>query len=340
MLPIKYAIEPIAEMASKYLSKPTSGLSFTMKKYPLFEQALKNIAEGKTTKTIIGPQGSTVNPIQLALSELLPSKLAVVGKRGYAPYIPSSAGKDVKHVGGFIYSSNTPNIPTNYVYISNPLLKQNLSKFNKSEQDLIMEQIERINPILEKHHSKQFDEGYISQMEGRYKNMSEEKRVATIRKLLGPNGLNFNKKAGNIILPNWKQNEFDILNDAYSQLGVIMPQDVKIITGGLNNTVFPYADNIFLSGGNRSYTDVVKGVPTIKGEDIKLPSNLKLNDLEESLYKLIAKGDNVKLRNAQNLIITDIKDPTLGVSYGSLPKLLLQAKKGGKFKNNKWKPKQ
>lgn len=308
MLPIKYAIEPIAEMASKYLSKPTSGLSFTMKKYPLFEQALKNIAEGKTTKTIIGPQGSTVNPIQLALSELLPSKLAVVGKRGYAPYIPSSAGKDVKHVGGFIYSSNTPNIPTNYVYISNPLLKQNLSKFNKSEQDLIMEQIERINPILEKHHSKQFDEGYISQMEGRYKNMSEEKRVATIRKLLGPNGLNFNKKAGNIILPNWKQNEFDILNDAYSQLGVIMPQDVKIITGGLNNTVFPYADNIFLSGGNRSYTDVVKGVPTIKGEDIKLPSNLKLNDL--------------------------------GVSYGSLPKLLLQAKKGGKFKNNKWKPKQ
>jgi hypothetical protein len=37
MLPIKYAIEPIAEMAAKYLSKPTSGLSFMMKKYPLFE---------------------------------------------------------------------------------------------------------------------------------------------------------------------------------------------------------------------------------------------------------------------------------------------------------------
>ena len=27
MLPIKYAIEPIAEMAAKYLSKPTLGLS-------------------------------------------------------------------------------------------------------------------------------------------------------------------------------------------------------------------------------------------------------------------------------------------------------------------------
>lgn len=32
MLPIKYAIEPIAEMAAKYLSKPTLGLSYTMKK--------------------------------------------------------------------------------------------------------------------------------------------------------------------------------------------------------------------------------------------------------------------------------------------------------------------
>ena len=338
MFPIKYAIEPIAEMAAKYLSKPTSGLSFTMKKYPLFEQALKNIAEGKTTKTIIGPQGSTVNPIQLALSELLPSKLAVVGKRGYAPY-PSK--KQVKHIGGFVYSSNTPNIPTNYAYISNPLLKQNLSKFNKAEQDLIMEQIERINPILKRHYSKQYDEGFISQMEGRYKNMPEEKRVATIRKLLGPNGLNFNKKAGNIILPSWKQNEFDTLNDAYSQLGVIMPQDVKTITGGLNNTVFPYANNIFLSGGNKSYTDVVTAVPTIKGEQIEnLPTGLTLNEYEKTLYDLITKGKKEKLRNAQNLIIDNIKDPTLGFSYGSLPDGLLQAKKGGKFKNNKWKPKQ
>ena len=334
MLPIKYAIEPIAEMAAKYLSKPTLGLSHTMKTNPLFEQALKNIAEGKTTKTIIGPQGSTVNPIQLALAELLPSKLAVVGKRGFAPY---HKGRQGSHIGGFVYSSNTPNIPTNYVYISNPLLQQNLSQFSKPEQDLIMEQIERINPILKRHHSKQFDEGFISQMEGRQDKKPEEERIALIRKLLGTNGLNFNKKAGSVILPSWKQSEFDTLNDAYSQLAVIMPKDIKQITGGLNNTVFPYANNIFLSGGGKSYTDVVTAIPTIKGERINnLPSGLKLNDYEEELFHLLKQGENKKLQDAQNLIIDNIKDPTLGFSYGSLPGTILQVKKGGKFK--KWTP--
>lgn len=338
LIPMKYVTELVAKEAAKSLSKPTSGLSYIMKKYPLFEQALKGVAEGKTTKIIVGPQGSTANPIQLALAELLPSKIAVVGKRGYAPY---PHGRPVKHIGGFVYSSNTPNIPTNYTYISNPLLKKELPKFNKAEQDLIMEQIERINPILEKHHSKQFDEGFITQMTGRYKNMPEDKRITTIRKLLGTNGLNFNKKAGDVVLPEWNQGEFDILNDAYGKLAAIMPQDIKRITGGLNNTAFPYVGNVLLNGGGKSYTDVVKGIPIIQGKQItNLPSNLKLNDYEALLYKLIKSGENDKLRGAQNLIITDIKDPTLGVSYGSLPEIILQAKKGAKFKNNRWKLKQ
>lgn len=42
-------------------------------------------------------------------------------------------------------------------------------------------------------------------MNGRYKSMPEEQRLAIIRKLLGTNGLNYNKRAGMEINPKWSQ---------------------------------------------------------------------------------------------------------------------------------------
>lgn len=339
IIPIKQ-ISNVAEIAGKYLSKPTTSLSYLMKNREGFKRALERIADGNPTKIILGPTGSTVTPMQAALAELVPSKLVVVGRKGYAPYIQYN-GK-LNRIGGFVYSSGTPNISSNYVYISNPLLREKLPNFNRAEQDLIIEQIEKINSVLKKHYSKQFDTGFINQMNGRYKSMPEEQRLAIIRKLLGTNGLNYNKRAGMEINPKWSQQDYDILRDAYDELSVIIPLETKRITGGLNNVAFPYKGSIFLDGGGKSYTDVVRSIPNIGGKKnlTYLPNNLKLNEYEEYLYNLINSGKDSNLQGIQNLIITNIKDPTLGVTYGSMPKTIVQAKKGGKLKNNRWKPKQ
>lgn len=323
---------------------------------PEFNKILRNLAKGILPEKKFYGYGNHPNAIQVALGATSKAPIVVPAFKGYGKPLPTFK----KHTGGWNWSSNDPLVAKEYHLIDEGKLLKTLPQYSKKDQQLIMDNYDVIQKFLKKHHSKNYDFNTIyteyAKLRGRKNKdgspkLSEEEISDMVLKKIITGGLNRNKTYDGKLLQAWTPEEESALTTSLQNIGEIMLPSHKIEIGGMDDVIIPMKQYLRIPGAGKSYTESVinpfefNGVkmtkPDIRGKDLNKAEEILYNAAKEGLItRKNQYGENVR---PYKLFVTDIKDPQfLANSYGWFGDLagIIRAKKGGKLRKNKWKPKQ